>query len=384
MQTFRTFCRSKTATFATVLAVGAGLLFAIDRPAEAGIVPAVAMGTADSYSVLGASTVTNTGSSVLGQSVGLSPGTAITGFPPGVVLAPGTIEAANATTLQAQSDLTTAYVDAASRSVEVTLGNSDLVGQTLVPGVYAATAKAPLSLSGQLILDGQGNPNAVFIFQTDSTLTTSVASSIALTGGALACNVFWQVGSSATLGVSSTFVGNILALVSITVGTSASVHGRTLARNGAVTLDNNVFNKPGCTSPGALSITVPSDAGSLGSAANTAGGSTISGQLGEVQVTDTRSATTGWVASAVSTAFTSTGSTIAASNVGYSAGTITKVGTATYTANDPPDLTVVSPVVTATAITGHNSATWNPTISVFVPGGTTTGVYSAIITHSVT
>ena len=133
---------------------------------------------------------------------------------------------------------------------------------------------------------------------------------------------------------------------------------------------------------GALTITVPVNAGNLGSAVNTVSGSTIGGQLGQVQVSDLRSGTTGWVASAISTPFTLSGSTIAASNIGYVAGSITPVGTATYTANNPTNLTVVSPVVTATAITGNNTATWNPTINVFIPGGTTAGTYTATITHS--
>jgi hypothetical protein len=137
---------------------------------------------------------------------------------------------------------------------------------------------------------------------------------------------------------------------------------------------------------GSLSITVPAEAGSLGSATNTVGGMTISGSLGQVQVTDARSAAagSGWVASVISTAFTPTaGPAIAASAVSYSAGAITKVGTATYTANNPGNLTGVSPAVTATGITGDNSATWNPTISVAVPGGTIARSYTATITHSV-
>jgi hypothetical protein len=138
---------------------------------------------------------------------------------------------------------------------------------------------------------------------------------------------------------------------------------------------------------GSLSITVPTDAGNLGSAANTVGGSTISGSLGIVQVDDARSATagSGWVVTVISTAFTpSAGPALAASLVSYVAGTITKVGTATYTADNPVALTAVVPAVTATGITGDNSATWNPTISVAVPGGTAAGVYTATITHSVT
>ena len=137
---------------------------------------------------------------------------------------------------------------------------------------------------------------------------------------------------------------------------------------------------------GALSITVPGSAGSLGSIANTVSGGVISGPLGQVQVNDARSAAagSGWVATVISTAFTpSAGPTIGAASVGYVAGPITKVGTATFTANDPPDLTGAVAGVTATGITGDNSATWNPTINVAVAGGKAAGTYSATITHSV-
>ena len=137
---------------------------------------------------------------------------------------------------------------------------------------------------------------------------------------------------------------------------------------------------------GALSITAPADAGNLGTRANSVLGGTVSGALGQVQVNDARSAVagSGWVATGIATAFTPpTGPAIAASAVSYAAGTITKVGTATYTANNPGDMTGVVPVVTATGITGDNSATWNPTITVAVPGGMAAGVYSATITESV-
>lgn len=137
---------------------------------------------------------------------------------------------------------------------------------------------------------------------------------------------------------------------------------------------------------GSLSITVPTSAGNLGTRANTVSGGVISGPLGSVQVNDARSAAagSGWVASVISTAFTPpAGPTIGAAAVGYTAGAITQVGTATFTANDPPDLTGVVPAVTATGITGDNSATWNPTINVTVGGGKAAGVYSATITHSV-
>lgn len=137
---------------------------------------------------------------------------------------------------------------------------------------------------------------------------------------------------------------------------------------------------------GALSISVPTDAGNLGTRANTVSGGVISGPLGQVQVNDARSAAagSGWVASVISTAFTpSSGPTIGAAAVGYTAGTVAKVGTATFTANDPGDLTGTVAAVTATGITGDNSATWNPTINVAIAGGKAAGVYSGTITHSV-
>jgi len=137
---------------------------------------------------------------------------------------------------------------------------------------------------------------------------------------------------------------------------------------------------------GSLSITAPTDAGNLGTRANTVAGSVITGPLGQVQVNDARGAAagSGWVASVISTAFTPpAGPAIPATAVGYTAGVIAKVGTATHTANDPGNLTGVAPVVTATGITGDNSATWNPAIAVRVPGGMAAGVYSATLTHSV-
>jgi hypothetical protein len=137
---------------------------------------------------------------------------------------------------------------------------------------------------------------------------------------------------------------------------------------------------------GSLDITVPTAAGNLATAVNTVAGGVVTGSLGQVQVNDARSAAagSGWVASVIATAFTPpAGPAIPASAVSYSAGAITTVGTATYTPNNPGNLTGVAPAVTATGITGDNSATWSPTISVAVPGGMAAGVYSATITHSV-
>ncbi len=222
----------------------AAILMTLDG-ASAADVPTVPLATAESYSVLAGSTVTNTGPSVLNDSVGLSPGTSITGFPPGIIKAPGVKNIANPAAVTAKKDLNTAYLNAQGRSLTSTV-KADLVGLKLGPGVYATSGKGALQLSGALTLDANGDNNAIFIFQTNSTLITSSSSTITLINGANACRVFWQVGSSATLGTSSTFVGTVLALTSITATTNARIEGRLLARNGAVTLDTNIFTEPSC------------------------------------------------------------------------------------------------------------------------------------------
>jgi len=193
-------------------------------------------------SVLAGTTVTNTGSTTVSGDVGVSPGTAVTGFPPG--LAGGAIHIADGAAALAQTTLTAAYIDAAGRSGATSVAG-DVVGQTLTTGVYKSSSS--LAVSGDVTLDAQGNPDAVFIFQISSTLTTGSGSRVVLANGAKACNVFWQVGSSATLGTNSVFKGNILALTSITITTGVNLEGRALARNGAVTLDADVIT--GCTCP---------------------------------------------------------------------------------------------------------------------------------------
>lgn len=200
----------------------------------------VLLGTAGNFSVLAGTTVTNTGPSVIdGGHLGVSPGTAITGFPPGTVVPPYTTHAANAVALQAQSDLTTAYNTAAGLMPTQSLTGQDLGGLVLLPGVYFFASSA--QLTGALTLNALGDPDAVFVFQIGSTLTTASSSSVqTINGGDMpGCNVFWQVGSSATLGTGTDFQGHILALTSITMDTGASImSGSALARNGAVTLDD--------------------------------------------------------------------------------------------------------------------------------------------------
>jgi hypothetical protein len=256
--------RGLLAVLGTFAVIAAGPILAGSN-ASAAIVPTVGLGTAGNYAVLGGETVTNTGPTTMGMDLGVWPGSSITGFPPGLVNAPGTIHTTDAAAQLAQSDLTTAYDNAAGRPLNATT-TSDLVGLTLQGGVYAGTDKSPLSLSGTLVLDGAGDPNSVFIFQTDSTLITSSSSTVSLINGAQECNVFWQVGSSATLGTGSVFVGNILALTSVTVTTDVTVHGRALARTGAVTLDSDTFTTPTCdltppTTPPTSGDTTPTSAG---------------------------------------------------------------------------------------------------------------------------
>jgi hypothetical protein len=223
--------------FVTFVLASAGGVAGSARAAQ----PPVGLGTAESFAVLAGPSVSNTGPSVINGDLGVSPGTAVTGFPPGTIN--GTKHVADALAAQAKRDLITAYDDAAGRTPAASV-SGDLGGQTLTPGVYRSTSS--LGLTGTLTLDAQGDPNAVFIFQVGSTLITASGSRVNLIGGAQACNVFWQVGSSATLGTNSTFKGNILALTAASLNTGAIVDGRVLARNAGVTLDTNTITRAQC------------------------------------------------------------------------------------------------------------------------------------------
>ena len=197
----------------------------------------VALGSTATYGILSATTVTSTGGTTINGDLGVSPGTAVTGSP-GVT---GTLHLGDPTAAQAQADLTIAYNDAASRTVGAISVAGDLGGQNLAPGLYKSLSSLAIS-SGNLTLTGDSN--AVWIFQMGSTLTTTTGRQVILSGGALAANVFWQVGSSATIGAGSVFQGTILAAASITMVTGATLQGRALARGGAVTLDSNIITVP--------------------------------------------------------------------------------------------------------------------------------------------
>ena len=218
------------------LTLWASVAFAVFFCGASPAVAQISLGTAQTFGVLGGSTVTNTGATTVNGNLGVSPGSSVTGFPPGIVTG-GTIHLNDAVAAQAQNDVTTAYNAILGTACTVDLTGQNLGGLTLTPGVYCFSSSA--QLTGTLTLNALGNPNALFIFKIGSTLTTASGSSVQVINPGTNCNVFWQVGSSATLGTGTSFVGNILALTSITLTTGATVSGRVLARNGAVTMDTN-------------------------------------------------------------------------------------------------------------------------------------------------
>ncbi|MET0876010.1 MAG: ice-binding family protein [Tardiphaga sp.] len=229
------------------------------------------LGTAANYAVLAGQAVVNTGPSVLTGDVGVSPGSSVIGFPPGVVNAPSSIHISDAIAIQAQVDLVNGYNAIASRPTTVDLTGTNLAGLTLTPGVYNFATGA--NLSGALTLNALGNPNAVFIFNIASTLTTGSASSVNMIGGGTGNNVYWRVGSSATLGTTTSFIGDILALTSITLNTGANITcGSALARNGAVTLDTNNISTRNLTASCTMAALLPTTVVGGDAGTPTAGG----------------------------------------------------------------------------------------------------------------
>jgi hypothetical protein len=221
-------------TVPTVSALGSETPCRIATNAAQQDVPLASVG---SFAVLGGSTVTSAGMTVLGGNLGVSPGTRITGFGPGVVH--GTIYAGGPVAAQAQADLSTAYTNVVAR-LHPTAVPADIGGMTIPPGLY--NAPVSLGISGTVTLDGKNDKNSMFIFQIPSTLTTEVNSQVVLINKANACNVFWQVGSSATLDTGSKFEGTVMTAASISLGRKVQVRGRLLAQAGAVTLLDNKVN----------------------------------------------------------------------------------------------------------------------------------------------
>jgi hypothetical protein len=271
--------------------------------APAGAAAPVGLGGAGGFAVLAGTTVTSAGVSTLTGDLGVSPGTAIPGFGPGTVS--GTIHAGDDVAAQAHADLATAYGVAVARSPATPAGVLD--GLTLDPGVYASGAA--LALAGTLTLDAGGDPSAVFILQAGSTLTTTANSHVVLADGAQACNVFWQVGSSAALGATSDLKGSILAMTSISMGDAVSIDGRALARDGAVTMINDTVAVPACAA-GSLSNTAP--AISPFAATLTGAMQTLHTAVGAWSLTDSRGTGAGYSVTVAATAPTVDGSSAAA------------------------------------------------------------------------
>jgi len=236
--------RSSVRPLFAAVAVGS-ILFVSSSPAVAAGVPgdAAFLDSAASFSVIGATTVTNTGPSFLNASLAVSPGSALPGFPPGLV--GGATHSNDAVAIQAQVDVTTA-ANAILAVPSFNVGTADLDGLTFLAGSYSS----PSSLLNNGTITLQGDADDVFIFTAVSTLTTGSGSTILFTGGAQECNVFWRVGSSAILGTGSRFAGTLIALAAVSANTSATIHGRLFAQTAAVTLDSNVFTAPTCVTLG--------------------------------------------------------------------------------------------------------------------------------------
>jgi hypothetical protein len=293
---------------------------------------APSLGTAGSFAVLGGSTVTNTGATTVNGDLGVSPGTAVTGFPPGTVVG-GSIHAADALAGQAQSDVTTAYNNLAGQPCTATLTGQDLGGMTLTPGVYCFATSA--QLTGALTLNAQGNAGAVFVFKIGSTLTTASGSSVLITNGGSPCNVFWQVGSSATVGTTTAFQGNILALTSITLTNGANVVGRALARNGAVTLDTNTVSNAACGVPPAATATPTATAATTATATATlppATATAVTAATATAITAATATAITGATATAIATLPPATQTAVVATATAGPAATQTAIAGAAATA----------------------------------------------------
>lgn len=201
----------------------------------------VPLGTADNFALLAGSGVTNTGATVVTGDLGLSPGTSVGGFPPGILN--GTLHINDAAANQSKLDITAAYNNAKDRtSTDIVTLSGNIGGLTLTPGLYKSTSSLAIS-SGDLTLDALGNANAVFVIQIASAFTTTSGRQVILAGGAQASHIYWQVGSSATFGTTSVFKGTVIALQSISFNTGATLDGRALSRNGAVTMAGNTITR---------------------------------------------------------------------------------------------------------------------------------------------
>ncbi|TKA65270.1 hypothetical protein B0A49_11222, partial [Cryomyces minteri] len=315
-----------------------GLLLAAFADAQ------LTLGSASSFSVLGASTVTSTGLTVLTGDVGVSPGTAITGFPPGVFT--GTLHSADAVALAAQADAHTAYNAAAGLAPTQSLTGQDLGGLTLGPGVYNFASSG--GLTGVLTLDAGGNANAQFVFQFGSTITTATASQVVLINGAKPCNVFWQVGSSATLGTGTMFAGNVIALASVTANSNVMAQGGLFALNAAVTMINDQITSQGTCGAAVIVLqpTTSSTTTTLATSTTPLAPATTATTTTTVIVTVTAPTSPASTVTVTNTALSSTTSTVTVTT----GTTSTVTATSTVTSTQTTTKTASTPSCTATIV----------------------------------
>jgi hypothetical protein len=320
----------------------------------------VGLGVANSFAVLAGTTITNTGATTINGDVGLHPGTATPGLTPEMVN--GEFHVANAEALDAKNALAAAYIEVAGRTPDDTIG-AGLGGTTVFGGGVYASGSGAFTINGPVTLDAMGDPDAIFIFQMATTLTTGVGSSVVLTNGAQACNVYWQVGSSADLFANTTFRGTILALTSINLQNGASISGRALARNGAVTMDTNTITQVGCAAPVEATTTTTTAA----TTTTTAAAATTT-TAAAATTTTAAAATTTTVAAATTTtvADTTSGTAVAGSTT-----TVAAAGTTSTTVLAGSTTTVAAAGTTAT--TSGIDALVTPTTMAFPDGGAQTG-----------
>jgi hypothetical protein len=333
----------------------------------------VPLGTAESFVVLAGAGITNTGATTLDGDIGTYPTQSITGT--ATMTITGTNHAGDAVTQGAKTDLVTAYGVAAGQGPTSPI-SADLGGQTLVPGVYNSASS--LGLTGALTLDAEGDPNAVFVFQAGSTLTAASGSQVVLINGTQACNVFWQIGSSATLGTGSMFRGSILAQTSITVTTGVVIIGRVLALDGAVTLDTNTISKPSCTTVPPTSTMTPTDtATSTATVPPTSSTSPTDTSTPTSSATPTETVTTGTVpptSSATPTETSTPTDTSTPTETGSSTKTPTQSASPTETSTSTgtsTSTTVPTDTATSTETTATSTDTTTPTVTT-TPVATTT------------
>lgn len=365
--------------FVVVVAVTLGPLTAGARAADT-----VALGAAGSFGVLAATSVPNTGASVINGDLGVSAG-ALSGFPPGTVGSGHGMHVNDELAVQAHADLAAAYA-AADRQAQTAAIAGDLGGTTLGPGVHVSPAT--IAVTGEVTLDAGGDPNAVFILRAASTLDSNAGSNVLLAGGAQACNVFWQVGTDTTLGADSQLAGTILATGAITLGARMAIAGRALSRDSAVTMDAVTVTLPAC---GPRSLTAPTI--TPFTAALTGAAKTLHTEVGEWSVNDPTGSNAGYRVTAAATEPTVDGSEAKAGTGGsltLTAPTPTAAdGNPATTGPVPasPQVLGTSATTIATAVAGTGQGRWNfaahpAGLDVVIPGDAAAGAYSSTLTFT--